>query len=118
MVMLAKALRDGHDVENVAAVVADTRDAVEGPIARAIAERSPGLDADVEAARAEARDEIPTLVAVVPLTLAVTLFADSHPTVSNGLRTPHKPDRLNVVAAGRATLVQVKPERVSVPASA
>jgi hypothetical protein len=120
MVMLAKALREGHDVESVAAIVADTRDTVGGPMARAMAERSPGLDADVEAGRAEARNEIPTLVAVVPMKLAVALFADSHPAVSNGLRQPLMLGGLHlvVVASGGATLFQVKTESGPVPASA
>jgi hypothetical protein len=85
-----------------------------------MAERSPGLDADVEAGRAEARNEIPTLVAVVPMKLAVALFADSHPAVSNGLRQPLMLGGLHlvVVASGGATLFQVKTESGPVPASA
>ena len=121
MVMLSKARREGSDVENVAAIVADTRDSVGGPLARAMAERSGGgVDADAEAARAEAKDEIPTLVAVVPLNLAVALFADSHPAVSDGLRQPLKPGGLHVVvvASGGATLFQVRAEPGPVPASA
>jgi hypothetical protein len=120
MVMLSKARREGIDVENVAAIVADTRDSVGGPMARAMAERSRGVDADAEAARAEAKDEIPTLVAVVPLNLAVALFADSHPAVSDGLRQPLKPGGLHVVvvASGGATLIQVRAEPGPVPASA
>ena len=120
MVMLSKARREGLDVENVAAIVADTRDTVGGPMARAMAERSAGVDADAEAARAEAKDEIPTLVAVLPLKLAVALFADSHPAVSNGLRQPLKPGGVHVVvvACGGATLIQVRAEPGPVPASA
>lgn len=120
MVMLSKARREGIDVENVAAIVADTRDTVGGPMARAMAERSTGLDADAEAARAEAKDEIPTIVAIVPLKLAVALFADSHPAVSDGLRQPLNPGGLHVVvvASGGATLIQVKAEPAPVPANA
>jgi hypothetical protein len=120
MVMLSKARKEGSDVENVAAIVADTRDSVGGPMARAMAERSSGVDADAEAARAEAKDEIPTLVAVVPLKLAVGLFADSHPAVSDGLRQPLKPGGLHVVvvASSEATLIQVRAEPGPVPASA
>jgi hypothetical protein len=120
MVMLAKALRERLHVESVVAVVADTRDTVGGPMARAMAERSPGLDADVEAARAEAKGEIPTLVSVVPLKLAVALFADSHPAVTNGLRQALIPGTLRVVvvASGGATLFQVKAELGPVPARA
>ncbi len=121
MVMLSKARREGIDVENVAAIVADTRDSVGGPMARAMVERSSGgVDADAEAARAEAKDEIPTLVAVVTLKLAVALFADSHPAVSDGLRQPLKPSGVHVVvvASGGATLIQVRAEPGPVPASA
>jgi hypothetical protein len=120
MVMLSKARREGLDAENVAAIVADTRDSVGGPMARAMAERSRGVDADAEAARAEAKDEIPTLVAVVALKLAVALFADSHPAVSDGLRQPLKLGGLHVVvvASGGATLIQVRAEPGQVPASA
>ena len=120
MVMLGKTPRKGLDVESVAAIVTDTRDTVGGPLARAMAERSPGLDADAERARAEAKDEIPTLVAIVPLKLAVALFAHSHPAVSHGLRQPLMSGGLHVVvvASGGATLFQVKAEPGPIPARA
>ena len=88
-----------------------------GPWRTGVAE---GSTQDAEAARAEAKDEIPTLVAVVPVKLAVALFADSHPAVSDGLRQPLKPGGLHVVvvASGGATLIQVKAEPGPVPASA
>jgi hypothetical protein len=120
MVMLGKALGEGLDLEGVAAIVADTRDTVGAPLARAMAERSPGLSADAEGAKAEAKDEIPTLVAIVPLKLAVALFAASHPAVSHGLRQPVMSGGLQVVivASGGATLVRVKAEPGPVPARA
>jgi hypothetical protein len=120
MVMLAKARLEGLDIDGIVAIVADTRDTVGGPMARAMAERNQGLDADAEAARAEAKDEIPTLVAVVPLKLAVALFAESHPAVSHGLRQPLMAGGLHVVvvASGGATLFQVKAEPGPVPARA
>jgi hypothetical protein len=104
MVMLAKALRTGLDVEGVAAIVADTRDTVGGPMARAMAERSAELDPDAEAGRAAAKNEIPTLVAVVPLKLAVTLFAYSHRTVSDGLPHPTAGVRLTATSLMRVFL--------------
>jgi hypothetical protein len=120
ILMLAKSRQEGLDVESVAAIVADTRDTVGGPLARALIERSPGLNADADGAKAEAKDEIPTLVAVVPLKLAVALFGESHPAVSDGLRQPLRPGGLHVVivASGGATLFQVKAEPGPPPARA
>jgi len=105
-VMIQKAVAAGLDIEDAVAIVADTRDSIGAALARAMAERSSGLDADVEAARAQARGEIPTLVAVVPRQAAVELFAVSNPTVSANISKPVYPGhvRVVVVGAGGSTL--------------
>jgi hypothetical protein len=115
MVMLQKAVTSGLPVEDLVAVVADTRDPVGRPLARAMAEKVPGLDADAETAHAGARDEIPTLVAVVPAKLAVEVFKSSNPSVSAGIRQPVVLGRVRVVVvgAGGSTLVQAPIEKLS-----
>jgi hypothetical protein len=115
MVMLAKSAASGLSVDDTVALVADTTDSVGGPMARAMAERGDGLDADAEAARARARDEIPTMVACVPTKLAVELFRVSNPNVSANIAQPvaHGRVRVVVVGAGGSTLVQVPVERLA-----
>ena len=109
MVMLGRSIASGLATDDTVAIVADTTDSVGGPLARAMAERATGLDADAEAARARARDEIPTMVACVPVKLAVALFRVSNPGVSVNIARPvaHGRVRVVVVGAGGSTLVQV-----------
>ena len=115
MVMVARSVASGLSVDETVAVVADTTDSVGGPMARAMAERVEGLDADAEAARARARGEIPTLVACVPLKLGIALFADSNPGVSAGIGQPVVPGRVRVVVVGAngSTLVHVPIQKVA-----
>ena len=42
MVMLAKSVAEGLDVQNIVAIVADTTDSVGGPMARAMVQRGAG----------------------------------------------------------------------------
>jgi hypothetical protein len=115
MVMLAKAVATGKAVEELVAVVADTRDSVGGDLTRALADKVPGLDADAEAARAQARGEIPTLVAIVPVRAAVEVFAIPNPGVSAGIEQAVVPGRVRVVlvGAGGSTLVSVPVEKMT-----
>jgi hypothetical protein len=115
MVMLQRTVAAGKDIEDSVVVLADTRDSVGGALARALAEKHPGLDADAEAARAEGRGEIPTLVAVVTVMAAVDVFAIPNPGVSAGLRRPIGQGhvRVVVVGAGGSTLLGVPVERLA-----
>jgi hypothetical protein len=101
------------------AIVADTEDAVAGGLARAMAERV-GLDVDAEAARAHARDEVSTLVAVVPAALAVEVFKPSNSDVSARLAGPvaRGKVRVVVVGAGGSMLVHVPVVRPPIAGSA
>ena len=114
MVMLGKSVASGLAVEDSVAVIADTRDSVGGALARALAKKHPGLDTDTEAARAQARSEIPTLVAIVTVKAAADVFRIPNPGVSAGLRRPIRPGhvRVVVVGAGGSTLLGVPVEMV------
>jgi hypothetical protein len=115
MLMLGRSVASGLAVDDTVAVIADTTDSVGGPMARAMAERGDGLDADAETARARARNEIPTMVACVPVKLGIALFAVSNPGVSAGIAQPvaHGRVRVVVVGAGGSTLVQVPVETMA-----
>jgi hypothetical protein len=114
ILMLQKTVTSGLAIEDLVAVVADTRDPVGGPLARALVEKVRGLDADAEAARAGARHEIPTLVAVIQAKLAVEIFKMSNPSVSAGIGQPVVAGRVRVVVVGAngSTLVQVPIENL------
>jgi hypothetical protein len=115
MVMLGKARGEGKGSALVA-IVADTTDVIGRDIASAFAEKSdPSLDVGAEARRVQARGEIPTFVVVVPLALAATGFALSHPNIAKGLGQPARPGALPIVlvGSGGATLVHVAAEPTS-----
>lgn len=120
LVMLGKSVASGLAIDETVAVIADTTDSIGAPMARAMAERGDGLDADAAAARARARGEIPTMVACVPTKLAVALFASSNPTVSANISKPVADGRVRVVVvgAGGSTLVQVPVEMLGEGGSA
>lgn len=109
-VILAKA--GGSAIDHVV-ILADVRDPVGRDLAQAAVEKSGGLDLGREAARTEARGEIPTAVVVVPLLAARILFAESHPTVAKGLAAEPVVGRVRVVsiAAGGAVLVHAAVDR-------
>ena len=115
MVMLQKAVATGKAVEELVAVVADTRDPVGGDLARALVAKVPGLDADAEAARAQARGEIPTLVAIVSVMAAMEVFAIPNPGVAAGIGQAVVPGRVRVVivGAGGSTLAAVPVETMT-----
>jgi len=102
--VLAKA---GGDPSGAVVVLADVRDPVGHGLATAAVKKAGGLDLGREAARTEARGDIPTAVIVVPLLAARMLFAETHPTVAKGLLTEPPPGKVRVVAiaAGGAVLV-------------
>jgi hypothetical protein len=112
--MVGKSLAAGLSVEDSVAIVADTRDSVGGALARAMTERSSDLDTAAEAARAHAKEEIPTMVAVVPRQAAVALFASSNPSVSANIakRIHAGHVRVVVVGAGGSTLLSMAVERL------
>jgi hypothetical protein len=114
MVMLAKSVAAGLFVQDSVAIVADTRDSVGGPLARALAAKHPGLDADAEAVRAQRRGETPTLVAIVTVQAAVEVFRIPNPGVSAGIGRAVVPGRVRVVVvgAGGSTLLGVPVERI------
>jgi hypothetical protein len=109
MVMLRRSLDAALGVEDAVAIVADTRDPIGEALARALVERVPELDVDKEAGRANDRGEIPTLVAVFPLNVAIELMESPSPIVSAALaeRPQRGRVRVVVVGGGGSTLLQI-----------
>ena len=107
MVMLAKVIASGKAIDDVAVIVADTRDPIGRTMAQSLAENEPGLDPEALASRALALGKVPTLITVLPAKSAVPLFSLSNPPVGAGLarRAPAEHVHVVAVAAGGATLV-------------
>jgi hypothetical protein len=107
MVMLAKAIASGRAIDDVAVIVADTRDPIGRAMAQSLAENDPALDPEALASRALALGKVPTLITVLPAKSAVPLFSLSNPPVGTGLarRAPAEHVHVVAVAAGGATLV-------------
>jgi hypothetical protein len=109
MLMLSSGLAAGFAIEDIVAVVADTRDSVGGALAHAMEERPGAVDADEEGARSGAVEKTPTLVACLTTSVAVGIFSVSNPSVSAGLSRPPGAGRVRVVVvgAGGSTLVHL-----------
>lgn len=104
--MLCRAVSGGLHIGDAVVVVADTLDPVGRELADAAATKV-GLRVHDEAGRVQASGEIPTVIIVVPLEAARTIFNECHPSVASGLVRPAPPGCVRVVAigAGAATLV-------------
>lgn len=105
-VMLARAAVGGLASNDAVVVLVDQRDTVGRQLADAAADKA-GLEGSTEAERIRARDEIPTVIIVVPVIGAQILLDESHPEACAGLAHPPVPGRVRVVvvAEGAAMLV-------------
>jgi hypothetical protein len=117
MLMLSSILAGGLAVDDVVAIVADTRDSIGGALARAMAERDGASNSDGGRCRARAADDPQTLLACMTTRLAVAIFEASNPSVSAGIVQPVVPGRVRVVVVGGGGSTLVHVPIVAVPSA-
>ncbi len=90
-------------------LVVDARDPVGGGIAKVLADQQ-HMDLDAHARKTLAKNEIPTLISIMPTDLIRTVIAEANPLVAEALGRSPAPGGIwvIVIAAGGTSLLQTR----------